>query len=64
MQQVADIRLVLTAMLENVADGLKDQHARRDEAARVVVRTHSALSDVALSPRCVPEAKRPAGGRP
>lgn len=35
LQQAADIRLVLTAMLENIADVLKDQNELRDAANRL-----------------------------
>jgi hypothetical protein len=36
MQQAADIGMVLRAVLENVADVLKDQNALRDAAARLL----------------------------
>jgi hypothetical protein len=35
LQQAADIRLVLTAMLENIADVLKDHNELRDAASRL-----------------------------
>jgi hypothetical protein len=35
LQQAADIRLVLTALLENIADVLKDQNALKEAAARL-----------------------------
>lgn len=35
LQQAADIRMVLTAMLENIADVLKDQQALKEAAGRL-----------------------------